>query len=87
MFRFSSFVAENKEKNFTKPPKLFTLIARYDTDYAGTAKQDFVFEYILNTLIYVFYFEIILMDNNQILYEARINLRFKISGHFRCVFR
>ena len=40
MFRFSSFVAENKEKNFTKPPKLFTLIAKYDTDYAETDSLD-----------------------------------------------
>ena len=38
MFRSSSFVAENKEKNFTKPPRLFILIAKYDTDYAGTTK-------------------------------------------------
>ena len=40
MFRFSSFVAENKEKNFTKPPRLFILIAKYDTNYSGTAKQN-----------------------------------------------
>ena len=36
MFRSSSFVAETKEKNFTKPPRLFILIAKYDTDYTGT---------------------------------------------------
>ena len=39
MFRSSSFVAENREKNFTKPPRLFILIAKYDTNYSGTAKQ------------------------------------------------
>ena len=39
MFRSSSFIAENKETNFTKPPRLFILIARYDTNYSGTAKQ------------------------------------------------
>ena len=42
MFRSSSFVAETKEKNFTKPPRLFILIAKYDTDYARTAKHNAV---------------------------------------------
>ena len=42
MFRSSSFIAENKEKNFTKPPRLFILIAKYDTDYARTAKHNAV---------------------------------------------
>ena len=42
MFRSSSFIAENKEKNFTKPPRLCILIAKYDTYYAGTAKHNAV---------------------------------------------
>ena len=41
MFHSSSFIAENKEKNFTKPPRLFILIAKCDTDFAGTAIQGF----------------------------------------------
>lgn len=58
MFRSSSFVAENKEKNFTKPPRLFIHIAKYDTDYAGTTKYNavelFKEHYILKYFYFVF---------------------------------
>ena len=58
MFRSSSFVAETKEKNFTKPPRLFIHIAKYDTDYAGTTKYNavelFKEHYILKYFYFVF---------------------------------
>ena len=58
MFRSSSFIAENKEKNFTKPPRLFIHIAKYDTDYAGTTKYNavelFKEHYILKYFYFVF---------------------------------